>query len=125
MQPEDVSYEELEELKRMGWIRFAQSSDAGHKAYVLMNYIITAHYWRAREQLETCNNYEICIKKIAGKNYSHGYELDIDHYTEHWLHAQRKAAYMQDGVLEYFIENWYTPNPCKYLPDGCTAYVFL
>lgn len=118
-----MDYEEREKLKKEGWEKFSDCKTPSGKTQVLMHYIITAHYWRAREFIESRKDYAKCLKKIRGRKYYKGYQLDIDHYTENWLFANKGQEFMKDGVLES-CKTWYEPKKSKYLPKGMSIYQF-
>lgn len=116
-----MEYEEREKLKAEGWKIFSEVKEPYAKRNALMQFIIKAHYWRAREEIESRKDCNSCLRKIFPKKYSPGYEMDIDHYTEHWLYANKDQEFMKDGVFECCVE-WYTPISSKYLPNGATVY---
>jgi len=116
-----LDYDEREKLKQEGWKNISDDNQPHKNAYYFLHYIIKAHYWRAREALESTHNYRTFLRKIVGKKYSPGYELDIDHYTEHWLHANKHL--MNEATLQYFIDWFYSPKESKYLPKGHTTYI--
>ncbi len=120
-----MEYKEREELKRKGWDDFSKAETPSGKCQVLMHTIIKSHYWRAREALENRKDCKACLKKIRGSKYYPGYELDIDHYTEHWLFANQDHECMMNGVKEAAEEDWYTPKESKYMTKGCSSYSFL
>ena len=121
--PNYPTYEQREEVKKRGWDFYHNCTDVHQKSWCLLETIIWAHYWRAREALETARNTKTLLRKIRGKNYYQYYELDIDHYTNHWLHANRNLC--SDEVLHEIEEQTkYTPEENKYLPIGHTNYVF-
>ena len=116
---EFMTYEEREELKKIGWGYFSSTDDPKKKAWVLFNYIMPAHYWRAREHLEQRKDCDSCLKKIRGKDYYKGYVLDIDHYSENWVYSHR-SLFDQEVVNNLF--SLCEPKKNKYLPDECTEY---
>lgn len=118
-----MDYEEREKLKQEGWSKFKDCKTPYGKMQILMHYIIMAHYWRAREELESSKKCDKYLKLIRGKKYYKYYQLDIDHYTEHWLFANKDQEFMKDGVFESCKE-WYEPKESKYLPKGMSIYQF-
>lgn len=119
-----MDYEEREKLKIKGWKLFYDAENAGQKANILLHFIITSHYWRAREELENRSDTAKCLKKIRGSKYYSGYTIDIDHYTEHWMHANQEHECMQNGVMEE-MKHYYTPRESKYMPKGHSSYYFI
>lgn len=80
-----MDYYEREKRKAEAWkLLSAEDTSLTIKARALL-LLIEAHYWRAREHLEARPKAE--QRRIHGKRYCRGYELDIDVYTRHWLHA--------------------------------------
>lgn len=116
-----MEYQEREKVKNEAWELFSKASTDAHKANILLHGVITPHYWRARENLEARKNLKSLLKKIFPKKYFPGYEMDIDHYTEHWLFAQKNAPFMTEGIFEQLCK-FYDPKESKYLPAGCTEY---
>lgn len=111
-----MEYEERERLKEEGWKLFSESKTSHGKAGAIMRFVVLAHYYRAVENLKKSQ-----IKKIVGKKYVPGYELDIDDYSRHWLFSMKD--HFQSDVFEALCE-WYEPEECKFLPKGCTCYRF-
>ena len=117
------TYEIREKAKREGWEKIAIAKSVREKAFYFVNYIIWSHYWRAREDIESKKKRQTILRKIRGKKYYPYYQLDIDHYTRHWLHANRKS--LSEEVLGLISEEWgYEPEENKFLPEGCTQYQF-
>lgn len=116
-----MDYDEREKLKSEGWKEFNEATTPSHKANIILHRIITAHYWRAKEELEHRRDCKSCLRKIRGKKYYPGYELDIDHYAENWIYAQRNRDFMKDGVYEELLKS-YEPIKSNYLPDDCSVY---
>jgi hypothetical protein len=115
------THHELEECKQEGWKRISESNCPRQKAMQYMNRIIWSDYWKARQEIETQRDCKALLKKIRGKKYYSYYVLDIDHYTLHWLHANK----VPEDVLDVIKEQWhYEPEENKYLPEGRTSYVF-
>jgi len=85
--------------------------------------IIGAHYIRARRALRVCG-YKI-RKQVYGKNYSIGYQLEIDQYTNNWLYSMRNHPSFGDATQAYkdfcFVYG-YGPVKHKNLKDGMTYY---
>jgi hypothetical protein len=116
-----MKYKEREDLKREGWNLLQKSETPHEKCSAFMHFIIPSHYWRARENLENRKDYKKCLKVIFGKKYFPGYEMDIDHYTEHWLYSHKIILSVYKGVLESCSE-FYEPKESKYLPQGFSIY---
>ena len=118
-----VPYEKREAMKTEGWDAFNSATTPHGKAGGILR-VIDAHYWRVREQLEGISTKKRFLKMIVPQKYSPGYELDIDHYTPHWLHANRKL--IPPDVMEVLETQWgYKPVASKYLPDGMSLYTPL
>lgn len=118
------SYEVREKAKQEGWKKIAESVSPREKAFHFLYRIIWSHYWRAREDIENRRYHKTFLKKIRGKKYYSGYVLDIDHYTPHWMHANRER--LDQNVLDLIKDEFhYEPEKCKFLPDGCTSYQFV
>lgn len=119
---EIMSYEKREELKTKGWDLFTDAITLSGKALGLL-YVIESHYWRQREELDHDSKKKSRLRKLLPTKYSPGYELDIDHYTRHWLHSMRHLVPedMQKNLTE---EMGYNPIATKYLPDGHSLYVW-
>ena len=114
-----MDYHEREQQKTEAWLLLC-SADASLtiKAQALLN-VIEAHYWRAREHLEARPKTE--QRRIHGKRYGPGYQLDIDVYTRHWLHANGDR--ITPEVIDAVREQWhYEPEPCRFLAKGQTSY---
>lgn len=76
-------------------------------------------YWDARKHFEAMP--KAVQKRIHGKRYSPGYEMDIDVYTRHWLAANGDK--LAPGVLDYVREHFgYEPEPSRFLGKGQTIY---
>lgn len=117
------TYEDREKFKKEAWEKISQASSLEEKAYYYLQGVVWAHYWRAREDIESQRNSKSLLRKIRGKKYCPGYQLDIDHYTKHWLHANKRIIH--EEVLNVIKEKWgYEPEETKYLPEGCTSYQF-
>lgn len=117
----DACYKECEDLKNEAWKAFYETTSIPKKSSILMHGIIQAHYWRARESLEERKDCKKCLQKIFKNKYCPGYEMDIDHYTEHWLFSMKNAPFMTPELYEICSE-WYEPKESIYLPPGCTIY---
>jgi hypothetical protein len=117
-----MKYEDREKLKERGWDLLRDSDPPKTKRLVYLECIIQAHYWRAKEAIEICKTPKKFLKKIRGKEYDKEYELDLDHYTEHWLYANK---HLMDKEIFKLCREWYDPKESKYLPKGCTIYQFL
>lgn len=118
-----LDYYEREKLKQEGWNHISDENPPHQNAYYFLHKISKAHYFRAREALEVRPDYRKFLRKIVGKKYSPGYELDIDHYTQHWLHANKHL--MNEATFQYFTDWFYSPKESKYLPKGHTEYIDL
>ena len=113
-------YQEREELKKKSWEAFYKADSPHGKASAILG-VIEAHYWRQREALEADKNKRKHLKMAWPKKYHPGYELDIDHYTLHWLHSMRH--FVPKEAQKALSEQWgYEPLKSKYLPEGCTIY---
>ena len=114
-----MNYHEREQQKTEAWRMLADESvSLTLKAQALLR-VIEAHYWRAREQLEA--NPRSVQRRIHGKRYSPGYQLDIDAYTRHWLHANGHR--IAPDVIETVREQWhYEPEPSRFLAKDQTSY---
>lgn len=115
------SYETREKVKLEGWQKIANASSVREKAFYYLQHIIWSHYWRAREAIESASKPQFLLRKIRGRKYYLYYELDIDHYTNHWLHAFKDIIPME--VVNIIEEEWgYKPQENKYLPKGYSLY---
>lgn len=116
-----MEYEEREKLKSEAWgIINDCHATTDQKAIAYSNGVITAHYWRAREALDARKDKRTFLRKIIGKNYCKGYELDIDTYTRHWLGANPKSV--KNGDVFRLLCIWFPPISNKYLKGGWTDY---
>jgi len=115
-----MDYNEREQQKTEAWkLLRSEETSLVIKAQALLR-VIDAHYWRARERLE--EQPKSVQRRIHGKRYLPGYELDIDVYTRHWLHANRHI--IAPDVVECVREQWhYDPEPSRFLAKGQTIYV--
>lgn len=115
-----MDYYEREEIKGIAWglLRGEQSSLDEKACAIFM--IIDAHYWRAREQLDDMP--ASFRRRVHGKRYTKGYELDIDVYTRNWLAANKNIPGCQDAVEHFMKSTGYAPEASKFLPDGATSY---
>jgi len=116
---EQMDYHDLDKQKAEAWRLLAsEETSLPIKAQALLR-VIDVHYWRAREHLESRPRSE--QRRIHGKRYSPGYQLDIDVYTRHWLHANGDS--IAPEVVEYVREQWYyEPEQSKFLAKGQTSY---
>lgn len=114
-----MDYHEREQQKAEAWrLLAAEETSLTIKAQALLR-VIDAHYWRAREHLEARPRAE--QRRIHGKRYCPGYQLDIDVYTRHWLHANGDR--IAPEVVECVREQWYyEPEPSRFLAKGQTSY---
>lgn len=122
-------YELREEYKDIAWkiIKKSIRENNFHRAaFFLIHGVIDAHYWRAREHLESYNekDYQKIMKLIRGKKYYRYYRLEIDHYTHNWLWANGdRTELFPKELVEYIEEHYsYSPKECKYLPKGASIY---
>ena len=120
------TYSEREDMKSQGVRACTEDASLSLKAQLIVNCLIKAHYWRAREDIETLPKAKLTakLKKIRGKNYYSGYVLDFDHYAENWLWANGyRTDLMDTGVLKE-IENifGYKPKESKYMGKGYSYY---
>ena len=117
-----ITYTEREQLKKAAWLRINDADTSLLvKSQALLD-VIEAHYWRARESLEKQPKSE--QRRIHGKRYCKGYELDIDVYTGHWLYANgnRIAPEIIAAVLMYW---GYEPAESPFLMQGLTSYTIM
>lgn len=121
------SYQEREKAKSIGWPLFSELKiirDYHLAVRCLLNSIVWAHYWRCRENIEERKNCKTILRKIRGKHYYTGYELDIDHYTRNWLWANSDLLCKE--ILEYLKEYWgYEPEENKFMKKGYTEYTVV
>ena len=95
-----------------------ETASLARKANALIG-LIDAYYWRAREHLESLPKAE--QRRIHGKRYCRGYQLDIDIYTRHWLYANGNQ--FAPDVIEAVQELWcYEPEESRFLHKGKTTY---
>jgi hypothetical protein len=113
-------YQQREEYKTICWKQFNEWKEPEPRARALLG-VNKCHYYRAVEDLEV-NDKAKKLKMIRGKKYYKGYELDIDHYTRHWLHSMRHLVPKE--IQKEMDDMGYNAEPNKYLPDGMTSYVF-
>jgi len=114
-----MDYHEREKRKAEAWkLLSAEDTNLTIKAQALL-LLIDAHYWRAREHLEAMPKAD--QRRIHGKRYCRGYELDIDVYTRHWLHANGDR--MPPEVVQCVQDQWYyKPEQSPFLAKGQTSY---
>ena len=114
-----MDYHEREKRKAEAWkLLSAEDTSLTIKAQALL-LLIEAHYWRAREHLEARPKAE--QRRIHGKRYCRGYELDIDVYTRHWLHANGDR--MPPEVVQCVRDQWYyEPEQSPFLAKNQTSY---
>lgn len=116
-----------EEIKDLGWrlMRYhRQRKNFYHAAFYLLHGVISSHYWRAREAIENNRKCKSLLRKIRGKNYYPGYQLDIEHYVSHWLGANgdRRDLFPIEVVRSLEEEFYFKAEKNKYLPSGMTNY---
>jgi hypothetical protein len=81
-----------------------------------------AHYWRAREHLDTAPL--SFLRAVLVRMVPRGYELEIDTYTRHWLAAVAPSIHGAVDLIDVIGEQWgYRPERCAYLPPGRSIYV--
>lgn len=114
-----MDYLEREQQKSEAWtLLAAEDTSLPIKAQALLR-VIDAHYWRAREHIEALPR--AAQRRIHGKRYCPGYQLDIDVYTRHWLHANGDR--IASDVVDFVREQWsYEPEPSRFLAKGETSY---
>ena len=114
-----MDYAEREQQKTEAWrLLTADDTSLPIKAQALLR-VIDAHYWRAREHLEARPRTE--QRRIHGKRYCPAYQLDIDVYTRHWLHANGDR--IAPEVIDTVREQWYyEPEASRFLAKGQTSY---
>lgn len=114
------SWEKREALKKWVWPLIHKENNPSENARYIVNFVIYCHYWRAREHLENQPT-KLLLRKAAGAHYYDGYQLDIDLYTKHWLHAM--GYFFDSEVLNAIETEWgYKPQETKFLPEGNTMY---
>ena len=117
---EIMEYAEREAMKHEAW-KVINSKDANirAKAWGVLK-VIEAHYWRAREDLESMP--KAAQRRIHGKRYCPGYQLDIDVYTRHWLVANKSIPISYEVIQHVKSEFGYDPEESKFLHPGQTSY---
>jgi hypothetical protein len=116
-----LTYQQRETLKSEGWAIVAAVGLHIHFRANALLAVIEAHYWRADEVLQT--QPLAFRRRVHGRRYSPGYELDIDVYTKHWLWANGAKVKEQDVVKFVQDEFGYQPERSRFLPEGRTIYV--
>lgn len=118
-----LDYDAREALKGEAWAAIASDISGVKKAWALLH-VIEAHYWRAREALEALPTAK--QKKIHGKRYSKGYELDLDVYTRHWLWSNKDVEALKNrgcDFVDLLKESFgYEPERSAFMPTGCSDY---
>lgn len=127
--PYNMDYHDQEKLKSLAWsliFEYKKLKNFKACAFYLLHGVITSHYWRARQFLERRKNHESLLRKIRGKKYYPFYELDIDHYTCHWLDANgdRQDLFPSEVIDHIKNDFHYVAEKCKYMPKGMTTYQF-
>lgn len=114
-----MDYHKREQQKAEAWRLLGDTETSlTIKAQALLR-VIDAHYWEAKERLEARPKAE--QRRIHGKRYAPGYQLDIDVYTRHWLHANGDR--IAPEVVEVVREQWcYEPEESRFLAKGQTSY---
>lgn len=120
-------YEFREAIKDLAWLLIREHLKEKNyyaAAFYLLHGVISSHYWRAREAIENHRKSKSLLRKIRGKKYYPHYELDIDHYTCHWLGANhdRRELFPEEVVKVIAEQFYYEPEKNKYLPMGMTNY---
>lgn len=121
------TYEQREKSKDLCWkiIGFLREEGEYFRASVfLLNGVIKSHYWRAREQFLSNKT---LLRKVVGKSYSPGYELEFDFYIQNWLYSNHDILPLNNEFGQRVIKEFenlyhYKKIPNKYLPKGCTTY---
>lgn len=114
-------YHEREQLKTKAWESFKKGTNDREKAFAILQ-VCRCHYWRAGEALDANPKRISLLRKVRGKKYYGGYELEFDHYIPHWLFAQ--SHLFPDDVMKEIKNTWhYEPEESKYLPKGYTQYI--
>lgn len=114
------NYEERESMKQKGWDAYRSDCSTGFKTHGLL-LVISSHYWRARASLEKMP--KAFQRKVHGKRYSPGHELEIDVYIRHWLFANCTKMAIDPLVIECLNSVWhYKPEKHPLLHDGKTIY---
>lgn len=115
-----TDYHQREEYKSLCWNKFREGNEIYQKAFAIIG-VCDCHYFRAIESIQERRDYRKLLMAIRGKKYYKEYELDIDHYTPHWLYAQSELFPAE--VMDYITKWWgYKPEMSKYLPKGYTEY---
>ncbi len=116
-----MNYKERERVKTKGFkIYNDKTKSINERALALLN-IITSHYWRARLCIENGRTPQTVLRKIMGKTYEKGTELDIHCYTKDWL-GSNGDRYDKEIVKVLEQEYGYVSRKNRYLGDGCSVY---
>ena len=114
-----LDYHQREKLKHEASVVFHGDFDVPTRATALL-YWCESHYWRAKEDLEGCT--KAVQRKVHGKRYMPGYELELEVYTRHWLWALGSKL-AGDDILNYISDTYgFTPEKSKFLEKGKTIY---
>lgn len=114
-----MNYHEREQQKAEAWQLLESAEESLETKARALLLVIDAHYWRAREHLEALPMAK--QRRIHGKRYCSGYELSVDVYTRHWLHANGNR--IAPEVMQAVREQWYyEPEASKFLEQGKTIY---
>ena len=114
-------YHEREDMKSECYKACLATDDPSAQARFIVNGLIEAHYWRAREALENLPKPKIHLKKIIGKKYYPGCVLEFDDYATHWLWANgdRQNPEAIKKIEEIYH---YKAKQNKYLTKGYSQY---
>lgn len=115
-----LNYAAREELKALGRELCASSSQPLPVRALGLLAWIKGHYWRAKEALE--GSPKSFQRRVLGKRWAPGIEIEFDWYVRHWLDANGMRVREQDVVQCLQDEFGYTPEKSPYLPPGATYY---
>ena len=114
-----MDYANRELLKREAGAVHAAGGALHDRAWALL-YLIEAHYWRAKQAVDAAP--PAFRRRVHGARYSPEYELCIDVYTRHWLHANGVRLGRPDELAYLSNEFGYSPEANACLPTGASEY---
>lgn len=119
-----MEYHVREKIKNEGWDLYNNKRNPVQKrAHGLLDGVIRAHYWRAREALDNGSRPRTKLRRILGIRYTSSSELSMSDYANHWLfsNGDRYDKYVIDYIKE---THGYFEEESQYMPKGHSYYKF-
>jgi len=117
------THSEQETAKEQAWLVVGDKENPIHQRASALLRVIEAHYWHARQALEA--QPKEFLRKVLGKRYTTGIQIEIDWYTSNWLASMEGLRPFHEIAEEtkYIIEEFgYKPERHRFMKPGNTTY---